>query len=571
MNGAQMAIEALRREGVRLVAGLPGTTIMHLIDAVGGQPGMRYISARHEQVAAFMADGYARASGTVGVCLASRGPGAANLAIGIHNAHAESIPVLALIGQVPDQVYHREAFEEMDLVRFFEPITKWSVEVHDPSRIPELLQRAVRTALSGRPGPVMVSLPLDVQTAEAAATFQPSVRSAPPAPQAIAVQEAAGLLATARRPVIIAGGGVCGPGYDPGLLQLAERLQIPVVTSWLRKNVFPNDCVLFCGSLGYGAVPVTENLVREADVVLAIGCRFSEFTTGRWTLLSPAASLIQVNIDADSLGRYYVPAIGICADAAEATAALAAAVGALGEDEARPARPGRRRPAMTAGEQQSARGLRAQRAAAAHAAYRQQTGLPAPRPVRHWCPPPRWSPPCARCSAGPAPRWSRTPQHGGVDPAAHRFHGPWHLLRRRGRQHGLGIPGGDGHAAGPTWEPDYHGERRRQLLDGRPGPGNRRPREPAGRERHQQQLRVRQHPGPAAVRARWALPRRLLRQPGFRRLRPAARGARGTGGVSGGLLPALDRALASGRPAIVDVIQDQYEGLPPGLLPPPAR
>jgi acetolactate synthase I/II/III large subunit len=178
---------------------------------------------------------------------------------------------------------------------------------------------------------------------------------------------------------------VRGPGYDPGLIQLAERLQVPVVTSWLRKNVFPNDCVLFCGSLGYGAVPVTEDLVREADVVLAIGCRFSEFTTGRWTLLSPAATLIQVDIEADSLGRYYVPAIGICADAAEATAALAAAVGALGtgqEDRSQPdpSQPGQLGAGRDTAGQQSARDLRSQRVAAAHAAYQEQTGLPAPPP-----------------------------------------------------------------------------------------------------------------------------------------------------------------------------------------------
>ena len=117
MNGAQIAVEALRREGVRHIFGLPGTTVMHLIDAAGQQPGLRYISARHEQVAAFMADGYARASGEIGVCLASRGPGAANLAIGIHNARAESVPVLALVGQVSDDIYYRDAFEEMDLRR----------------------------------------------------------------------------------------------------------------------------------------------------------------------------------------------------------------------------------------------------------------------------------------------------------------------------------------------------------------------------------------------------------------------------------------------------------------------
>jgi acetolactate synthase I/II/III large subunit len=131
VNGAQIAVEALRREGVRHIFGLPGTTIMNLIDAVGQEPDVRYTSVRHEQVAAFMADGYARASGGVGVCMASRGPGAANLAIGVHNARAESVPVLALVGQVSDGIYYRDAFEEMDLIRFFEPMASGRPAVVD--------------------------------------------------------------------------------------------------------------------------------------------------------------------------------------------------------------------------------------------------------------------------------------------------------------------------------------------------------------------------------------------------------------------------------------------------------
>jgi acetolactate synthase-1/2/3 large subunit len=550
VNGAQIAIEALRREGVRHIAGLPGTTVMHLIDAIGQQPGMRYISARHEQVAGFMADGYARASGSVGVCVASRGPGAANLAIGVHNAHAESVPVLALIGQVPDQIYHREAFEEMDLVRFFEPITKWSVEVHETSRIPELLQRAVRTALSGRPGPVMVSLPLDVQIASAEATFQPSARSAPPAPQAHAVRETARLLAGAQRPVIIAGGGVHGPGYDAGLIRVAASLQVPVVTSWLRKNVFPNDSSLFCGSLGYGAVPVTEDLVREADVVLAIGCRFSEFTTGRWTLLSPAATLIQVDIDADSLGRYYVPAIGICADAAEATAALAAAIDALG----------------------AGRETTGQRVAAAHAAYREQTGLPAPPAGTALVS-------SAELVAALRTVLGRTgatlvqdaPSMGVWIQRHIDFTSPDTYYAAAGGSMGWGFPAAMGmqlarpqeriitvSGDGSFWmvAQDLETAVRENLpvvnvINNNCSFGNTRDR--------QRSAHGGRYLGVFYGNPDFAAFARLL-------------GAHGERVESAdGLLPALDRALASGRPAIVDVIQDQHEGLPPGLLPPAAR
>jgi acetolactate synthase I/II/III large subunit len=451
---------------------------------------------------------------------------------------------------VPDQIYHREAFEEMDLVRFFEPITKWSVEVHETGRIPELLQRAVRTALSGRPGPVMVSLPLDVQIASAEATFQPSARSVPPAPQAHAVRETARLLAGAQRPVIIAGGGVHGPGYDASLIRVAASLQVPVVTSWLRKNVFPNDIPLFCGSLGYGAVPVTEDLVREADVVLAIGCRFSEFTTGRWTLLSPAATLIQVDIDAASLGRYYVPAIGICADAAEATAALAAAIDALG-----------------AGHETTGR-----RVAAAHAAYREQTGLPAP-------------------PAGPAlvssaelvaalrtvlGRTGATlvqdaPSMGAWIQRHIDFTSPDTYYAAAGGSMGWGFPAAMGmqlarpqeriitvSGDGSFWmvAQDLETAVRENLpvvnvINNNRSFGNTRDR--------QRSAHGGRYLGVFYGNPDFAAFARLL-------------GAHGERVESaGGLLPALDRALASGRPAIVDVIQDQHEGLPPGLLPPAAR
>ncbi|MFC7655299.1 thiamine pyrophosphate-binding protein [Pseudonocardia benzenivorans] len=161
---------------------MPGTTVMDLIDALAQQDAVRYLSTRHEQVAGFMADGFSRAGGPLGVCLASRGPGAANLSIAVQNAHDESIPMLVLIGQVPGSITERRSFEEMDVVSTFRPLCKWAVEIHQPDRIPELLQRAVRTAVGGRPGPVVVSLPLDVLQAAAAAPPAPRVRIHPRRP-----------------------------------------------------------------------------------------------------------------------------------------------------------------------------------------------------------------------------------------------------------------------------------------------------------------------------------------------------------------------------------------------------
>jgi acetolactate synthase-1/2/3 large subunit len=552
VNGAQIAIEALRREGVTHVFGLPGTTIMHLIDAVGTRSDMRYISVRHEQVAAFMADGYTRGGGGIGVCMASRGPGAANMAIGLHNAHAESIPVLALVGQVSDEIVHREAFEEMDVVRFFEPITKWALEPHRTERIPELIQRAVRTALSGRPGPVMVSLPLDVQTKEAEVCYSTAFRPSAPAPVEADVTAAVERLATARRPVILAGGGFRGPGYDPAVAKLAERLHVPVVTTWLRKNVFPNDSALFCGSLGYGAVPVTDDLIRGADVLLALGARFSEFTTKRWTLLDAGTTLIHVDLDPNALGRYYVPEIGICADVSTATAALLAAADAAGPPE----------------------GVLMERSAwvaEVRAAYLEQTRLPDPG---------RTSP----VSTGGIISALRTvlPRSGAVlvqdAPSLgtwiHRyldFTTPDTFYAAGGGSMGWGLPAAMGiklarpndpvvtvNGDGSFWmvAQDLETAVREKipvvnLINNNFSFGNTRDRQ---RTAHGGRFHGVFYGNPD-----FAAFARLLGAHGERVERDAD------------LVPALDRALESGLPAVIDCVQDSDEGLPADLVPLPAK
>jgi len=335
-SGAALTVEALKKEGIKYVFGLPGTTIMPLLDEFYRQDQIRYISVRHEQVAAFMADGYSRAcrEGDLGVCLASRGPGAANMAIGLHNSFAESIPVLALVGQVPDQFYHREAFEEMDLVKFFEPVTKWSLEIHDTRRIPELLQRAVRTAVGGRPRPVMVSIPFDVlQEKTENVPLLPAFRSRHPLPAQAEIKQAARLLRQAEKPAILLGGG--GRRAREKVVLLAELLQAPVVTTWLRKDVFPNDHPLYFGTLGYGAFAVSEQIVKEADVLFAVGCRFSEFTTKKWTLIDAATKIIQADIDPEEIGKIYIPEIGLCGEAALTVSEL---VQALEEENADAAR-----------------------------------------------------------------------------------------------------------------------------------------------------------------------------------------------------------------------------------------
>jgi acetolactate synthase I/II/III large subunit len=322
-TAADAAIEALRREGVDHVFGLPGTTTMHLLDALARRRDIRYVSVRHEQVAGFMADGFARGSGRLGVCMASRGPGAANVTIALHNAHGESVPVLALIGQVDDEIVYREGFEEVDLVAMFEPLTKWSLEVHDARRVPELVQRAAGVAATGRPRPVMASIPLDVQKRSLPEpVFRPPVAVAHPVPPPAEVERAAELLAGARRPVILVGGGAERAGAAGAVARLAEALDAPVAASWHRKAAFPDGHRAFVGVLGFGALEVTERAVREADVVLSLGCRFSQFTSARWTLLPPGVELIQVDVDAEGLGRAYAPAVALHGDARATAEAL---------------------------------------------------------------------------------------------------------------------------------------------------------------------------------------------------------------------------------------------------------
>lgn len=325
-NGARAVVEVLKREGVEYVFSLPGTTVLDIYDVLAGEKDIRLIVTRHEQGAAHMADGYARISGKVGVCLASRGPGAANMASAIHEAYVESIPMVVLIGAVSDSIYYRDAFEEMDLISFFRPMTKACFEIHSPERIPELLQRALRTARSGRPRPVLVSLPHDVLKAETMIRLQATTNIPKPGPAGRELDEALGMLLGSKRPGIYLGGGVVSSEASGAIKKLAARLNIPVVVSWGRKDAFPNTSPNYLGMLGSTATASTRSVLSEADVLLAVGTRFSEFSTFRWTGIKENTKLIHIDIDPEELGKLYVPTLGIVADAGEAIRQMAEAL-----------------------------------------------------------------------------------------------------------------------------------------------------------------------------------------------------------------------------------------------------
>jgi acetolactate synthase I/II/III large subunit len=323
MTAAKAIVECIKREQITKVFCVPGESYLPLLDALYDEASIDLVSARHEGGAAFMAEGYAKASRKPGVVLATRGVGAANLSIGVHTAYQDSTPMVVFLGQVHSKFRGREGFQEVDLDQFFKPITKWAVEVKDPERMPELVGRAFRIAQSGRPGPVVVSLPEDVLPAEAEMYFGPEITIPRPAPSDGEEVSVANSLIEADKPLIIAGGGVKLSQAEGALLRFAERFQIPVITAFRRHDVFPNNHPLYAGHLGLGTPKKVIESVKEADLILALGTRLSEVTTQDYTLLSAEQKLIHVDIEQEVIGKVYPPDVAIIADMKKALNAFA--------------------------------------------------------------------------------------------------------------------------------------------------------------------------------------------------------------------------------------------------------
>nr|WP_029191123.1 thiamine pyrophosphate-dependent enzyme [Ornithinibacillus scapharcae] len=318
MTAAKAIVECMKREGIEKIFCVPGESYLPLLDTLYDEDSIDLVSARHEGGAAFMAEGYAKASLKPGVVLATRGVGAANLSIGVHTAYQDSTPMVVFLGQVHSKFRGREGFQEVDLDQFFQPISKWAVEVKDPERMPELVSRAFRIARSGRPGPVVVSLPEDVLPAVGEMQFGPEIMISRPAPSQAEVSLVENMLQQAKKPLIIAGGGVKLSQAEEELLAFAERYQIPVLAAFRRHDVFPNKHELYAGHLGLGTPRPVLETVKQADVILAFGTRLSEVTTQDYSLLSPEQKLIHVDIEPEVIGKVYSPDISIIADMREA-------------------------------------------------------------------------------------------------------------------------------------------------------------------------------------------------------------------------------------------------------------
>ncbi|SFB16138.1 acetolactate synthase-1/2/3 large subunit [Lentibacillus halodurans] len=323
VTAARAIVECMKIEGISHTFCVPGESYLPLLDALHDEDSIKLVSARHESGAAFMAEGYAKSSLKPGVVMATRGVGASNLSIGVHTAYQDSTPMVVFLGQVHSKFRGREGFQEVDLDQYFQHIAKWSAEVKDPKRMPEIVQRAFRIAKTGRPGPVVVALPEDVLPAEAEMTFGPVAVKPRPAPANEEVRQVEELFASAEKPLIIAGGGVKSSKSEEALVAFAEKYHLPVMAAFRRQDVFPNDHPLYVGHLGLGTNQKILQTVEEADTILAIGTRLSEVTTQDYQIITPEKKLIHIDINYGTIGKVFSPDAGIVADAGEALKKLA--------------------------------------------------------------------------------------------------------------------------------------------------------------------------------------------------------------------------------------------------------
>jgi len=327
-SGGEILIDALKIHGVDTVFCLPGESFLAALDALAGVEGeIRTIVTRHEAAAANMAEAYGKLTGRPGVCFVTRGPGASHAAIGIHTAAQDSTPLVLFVGQVDSGVRHREAWQELDYPAFFGGMAKWVVEIDRPQRIPELVARAFQVAVSGRPGPVVVALPEDVLEARATVADAPAHGRTAGHPGAADMARFAALIEASARPLVIVGGGGWSAQACGDFQSFVERFDLPVAAAFRRQDLLDNHHPNYIGHAGLGPNPKLLARIRAADLILAIGPRLGETTTGGYTLFEvprPAQRLVHVHADPLELGRVYQADLAIAAGMPEFAAAAAA-------------------------------------------------------------------------------------------------------------------------------------------------------------------------------------------------------------------------------------------------------
>ena len=318
LSGAQILLESLRREGVDVVFGFPGGAVIDIYHQLPNYP-IKHVLVRHEQGAIHAADGYARASGKVGVCLVTSGPGATNTVTGIATAYMDSIPVVIFTGQVPTPLIGNDAFQEVDIVGITRSCTKHNYLVKDVTKLAHTIKEAFYLAASGRPGPVLVDIPKDVQQAVTEYKYPKTIkmRSYNPTfePNVKQVRKVADLIAKAKKPIIYAGGGVISSNAHEELTWLARTLKIPVTATLMGLGCFPGDDPLWLGMLGMHGTFAANHAINNADLILAIGSRFDDRVTGKISEFAKKATIVHIDVDPTSIQKnvlVHVPVVSDC-------------------------------------------------------------------------------------------------------------------------------------------------------------------------------------------------------------------------------------------------------------------
>lgn len=338
MSGAQAIVRSLEELGADLVFGLPGGAVLPLYDPLYSSKKVRHVLVRHEQGAGHAAEGYAAATGRVGVCIATSGPGATNLVTALADAMLDSVPLVAITGQVGSGMLGTDAFQEADIKGISMPITKHNLMVTDAEQIPQALAEAFYLAAAGRPGPVLVDVPKDVQNAEMLFSWPPEIDlpgyKPVTVPHSRQIKQAVSLIAAARRPVLLIGGGVIKANASAELKEFAELTGIPVTTTLMALGAFPSSHPLYLGMPGmHGTVPAVGAL-QKSDLLIAIGTRFDDRVTGDVGAFAPQAKTIHADVDPAEIGKIRAIDVPIVGDAAEVLRALIAAY--RGEGRAAP-------------------------------------------------------------------------------------------------------------------------------------------------------------------------------------------------------------------------------------------
>ncbi len=318
LKGAEIIIEALRRQGVSIVAGIPGGSNLPVYNALH-KSRIRHILARHEQGAGFIAQGMARSTGRAGVCLATSGPGVTNLITAIADAKLDSVPLVAVTGQVPTSMIGTDAFQEVDTFGMTMNITKHNYLVKDARELPRLIGEAFRAAEGGRPGPVLIDVPKDIQLQEIELDIWPQA----PGPvrcgmDRSAIEGIAELINSAKRPLIYAGGGITASGAAKALSILAKKNSIPVTLTLMGLGVFSPDDPLYLGMLGMHGAPCTNYILDETDLLIALGSRFDDRAIGKVEEFCPEASIVHIDVDASEIDKIKRSHIALVADVKEA-------------------------------------------------------------------------------------------------------------------------------------------------------------------------------------------------------------------------------------------------------------